>query len=264
MTKLQEDSPLAFVAIQAALKAGNLLKRGFGTHFVVSTKTDEKDLVTEFDRTAERTIIECIKEQFPSHNFIGEESGFNKSDDNSVCWIIDPLDGTMNFAHQIPLFAVSIAAVVKDKIEVAVVYDPMTNELFVAQRGSGAFLNGTRLKVSSTADLKNAVVATGFPYSITATKKETLNLFTHFVDIGIPIRILGSSVLSLAYVAAGRFDAYYGSNLNMWDTAAGQLLVEEAGGKTTPIDYTTQNFLQKSNIAATNAHLHPKIISLLK
>ena len=158
------DSPLAFIAIQAALKAGIFLRKGFGTQFSIAHKANPQDLVTEFDRNAEKLIIDLIQEQFPGHAFLAEESGASNDNDAPVRWIIDPLDGTMNFAHHIPLFAVSIAAIVGKNIEVGVIYHPMADELFVAQRGRGAYLNGIRLHVSSIKEMQSAVGCTGFPY----------------------------------------------------------------------------------------------------
>lgn len=257
------DSSLAFVAIQAALKAGNLLRKGFGTQFSISSKANAQDLVTEYDKAAEDVIINFIREQFTGHSFLAEESGASESNHAPVCWIIDPLDGTMNFTHHIPLFAVSIAAYIDERVELGVIYHPMAEELFVAQRGRGAYLNGTRLHVSAVSEMQSAVSATGFPYGLTTLRQKSTEQFINFVDIGNPIRIIGSAALTLAYVAAGRFDAYWGTFLKPWDMAAGKLLVEEAGGKTTHFDASPLDIFQQPNIVATNALLHDAVLAFL-
>jgi myo-inositol-1(or 4)-monophosphatase len=264
MTSQILNSPLAFVAIQAALKAGHLLRRGFGTRFSINSKANAQDLVTDFDKIAEETIISFIRQHFPDHAFLAEESGESGVNQSPFLWIIDPLDGTMNFAHHIPLFTVSIAVSINSRVEIGVIYQPMTEELFTVQRGRGAYLNGTRLEVSQIADMQNAVGATGFPYDINYIREKYLGQFVNFLNVGNPIRIIGSACLNLAYVAAGRFDVYWGTYLQPWDIAAGKLLVEEAGGKVTHFDGTKYETSRQPDLVATNRILHPIVLNFLK
>lgn len=261
MPCFSNDSSLAFVGIQAALHAGQILRKGFGSNFVISSKTSALNLVTEFDKASEKAIIDLINEQYPDHAFLAEESGSSESKGDVVRWIIDPLDGTMNFVHHIPLFAISIAAMVGDKVEVGIIYQPMTDELFVAQRGRGAYLNGKRLQVSDVSDIQLAVGATGFPYDQQDKRELAIDQFNRFLGIGNPIRIIGSAALNLAYVAAGRFDVFWGANLYPWDVAAGKLLVEEAGGLMTHYDGTAHNMFEQPSVLATNSLLHQIMLS---
>lgn len=255
-------SPLTLVAVEAALKAGNLLRKGFGTKFAISSKESINDLVTAFDLLSEKTIINHITNYFPNHSFLAEESGDIKKNDASVRWIIDPLDGTMNFSHHIPMFCISIAAMVGNTIEVGVIYDPLLKELFLAERGFGAYLNHKRIYVSSLDDIKTAVLATGFPVGSHELRKMGIEQFIRFLDHSNPIRLLGSAALTLAYIAAGRFDLYWSSNLKPWDVAAGTLLIEEAGGKITHFDGSKHDMFQNSNTLATNRLLHDYALTL--
>lgn len=257
-------SPLTVAAIEAALTAGTILREGFGTKFTVSSKESAHDLVTEFDNLAEVAIIKHLKHRFPNHTFLAEESGQSEEIDAPVRWIIDPLDGTLNFAHQIPMFCVSIAAMVGETIEVGVIYDPLLKELFVAERGYGAYLNNKRIYVSAVDEVRNAVLATGFPFGSSAMREVSTEQFMRFLENANPIRLLGSAALTLAYVAAGRFDIYWGSNLKPWDVAAGHLLINEAGGKITHFDGTEHNLFQTSNTLATNALLHLDAVAILQ
>lgn len=256
-------SPLTIPAIDAARKAGSILREGFGTKFRVTSKESIHDVVTEFDQSAEETIISHLRQNFPSHSFLAEESGQSPQGTGDVCWIIDPLDGTMNFARHIPLFCVSIAAVIGTQVEVGVIYDPLLNELFVAEKGFGAFLNDKPIHVSPIEDIKMAVLATGFPYSAGAMKDRIVQ-FSNFLENDNPIRLLGSAALTLAYIATGRFDIYWGSNLKPWDVAAGNLLIEEAGGKITHFDGSAYDLFQVSNTLATNASLHSQALTILQ
>lgn len=257
-------SPLAFVAIQSALNAGKLLEKGFGTQFEVSSKANALDLVTAYDKAAEELIIGCIKEHFPDHAFLAEESGANYIEGAPVTWVIDPLDGTLNFAHHIPLFAVSIAAMIDGKTEVGIIYQPLTKELFIAQAGYGAYLNGTRMSVSSVADMQYAVGATSFPYGEPETRHASITQFLNFLEVGHPIRIIGSAALNLAYVAAGRFDVCWGPNWKPWDVAAGKLLVQEAGGHITHYDGRSHDMFLDYSVVASNKLLHTTALSFLQ
>ncbi len=248
------NSELLTLAIELALQAGELLKQGFGTSYEIAKKEGHHNLVTSYDRLSESVISNSILSRFPSHGFLGEESGKQKS--GEVLWIVDPLDGTVNFAHNIPLFSVSIAAVIESTIVAAAVYQPMTNELFWAEQGKGAFLNGKPIRVSSQKELHEAYLATGFPYNVNENPFHCIETFDRMTRQGIPLRRLGSAAIDLAYVAAGRFDGYWEVSLEPWDFAAGHLLVEEAGGSITRYDGSICNILEKGPVLATNRLLH--------
>jgi myo-inositol-1(or 4)-monophosphatase len=241
-------------AIDAAQKAGKLLKSGFRTNFSISSKTQIHDLVTEYDLKSEAIIIETIRNTFPDHDILTEESGHHASD-GDITWIIDPLDGTVNFAHGIPLFCISIAAMKGEDILCGVIYAPMSDELFISEKGKGAMMNGQPCRISSQNSLINAFLVTGFPYSVKDNPEHCIEHFSHFVGMGLPIRRLGSAALDLAYIASGRFDGFWEVALQPWDMAAGALLVREAGGIV--IDYAGNelNVLHSSSIIAGNAEI---------
>jgi myo-inositol-1(or 4)-monophosphatase len=264
MTKSNsEHSVFSFVAIQAALRAGQLLRQGFGTDFQITSKPGKQNLVTEYDKASESCIIATILDHFPHHAFLAEESGMTSGSQSSVLWIIDPLDGTVNYAHNIPVFSVSIAAAIHNEIVCGVVYQPMTDELFIAENGRGAYLNGNKLQVSSIKDIDSSFLATGFPYNVHENPLHCIDHFSKMTRRGIPIRRLGSAAIDLAYVAAGRFDAYWEVTLHPWDLAAGKLLVEEAGGKVTHYDGAPHEIFGTKTMLATNGLLHPQMISYL-
>ncbi|MBI3236694.1 MAG: inositol monophosphatase [Chlamydiales bacterium] len=258
-----DPSHLTFIAIQAALSAGDLLRKGFGTSFRIDSKPGKQNLVTEYDNASENRILSLISKEFPSHGFLAEESGKSSGSNHDVLWVIDPLDGTLNFAHQIPLFTISIAATVDGKPVSGVIYQPMSQELFVAERGKGSYLNGNRIFVTKTEHLEKAAMATGFPYNVDKNPFHCIEKFAHMTQLGVPIRRLGSAALDLAYVAAGRFDAYWEVSLHPWDMAAGKLLVEEAGGKVTHWDGSLHPVFCNESILATNHKLHETMISHL-
>ncbi len=253
------------LAIDAALIAGEILRKGYGTNYKISKKEGKNNLVTEYDFKSERAIIEKIQSVFPNHNFLAEESGLtetkNKNNDNIIRWIIDPLDGTVNFAHSIPIFSVSIAAELNNEIICGVVYQPLLKELFVAERGYGAFLNEDKIRVSQNKNISTSFCVTGFPYSNTSKKSNILKIFNKLIGNGIPVRRLGSAALDLSYVAAGRFDFFWEEKLKPWDVAAGKLLVEEAGGKIT--QYNGKDYyIYDDTILATNKILHNDCLEL--
>jgi myo-inositol-1(or 4)-monophosphatase len=263
MQKQTYHSPLTAPAIEAARKAGRILCDGFGKKFTISSKESIHDVVTEFDRAAEEAIISHLKNLFPSHSFLAEESGRSENDTGEICWIIDPLDGTMNFARHIPIFCICIAAVAGSRVETGVIYNPMLDELFVAERGFGAYLNGKRLHVSQVNEMKMAMLATGFPYS-SGDVHNLIVQFSNFLKHANPIRQMGSAALALAYIAAGRFDIFWALNLRPWDVAAAHLLIEEAGGKITHFDGSPYDLFRVSNILATNHLLHQQALAFLK
>lgn len=260
-------SKLAFIAEQAAIKAGELLRQGFYTEVKTTRKTSHHDVVTIFDTKSEDCIFSIIKESFPTHIFLGEESGLSAEPQGKVVWIVDPLDGTMNFSRQIPIFTISIAAVYNNQVLCGVIYQPMTNELFVAQKGKGALLNGRKIRVSSIDNLSHGVYAIGFPYITDSEYQSNINLCLNLLKRGSPIRNLGSGALNMAYIAAGRFDGFWIPSLYSWDMAAGMLMVEEAGGKVTRQNGKSfDNFAVTSSLdlLATNGHLHDEILKELK
>lgn len=253
MQELQET------AIKAAITAGKILKEGFGTSFDISHKGYINNLVTEYDTRSEETIIKIITEKFPSHSFLAEESGKSGQIDSSeIKWIIDPLDGTVNYAHNVPIYCVSIAAEYKGELVCGAIYNPMLDELFTAVKGGGAFLNDRQIKVSQNASLKSALMVTGFPYQLGKHKFDAPKLFLKLVSGGIPVRRLGSAALDLTYVAAGRFDGFWEIFLKPWDVAAGVLILNEAGGKISQYDgkpYT----IYDDNLIATNGLIHQQL-----
>ena len=258
-------SDLTLAAIQAALNAGELLVRGFGTTFNISSKEGMQNLVTEYDNAAQDLIISNLQKNFPEHQFLGEEDKKKQTiDSQKIVWIIDPLDGTVNFARSIPIFAVSIAAALGKDILCGVVYYPMMNELFIAEKNKGAYLNGKRLKVSKRQSFKEAFIATGFPYDVDQNPLHCIERFSSFAKMGIPLRRMGSAAIDLSYVAAGRFDAFWEVGLHSWDLAAGKLMIEEAGGKVSHYDGKEHQLYGYFNTLASNGLLHQKMVDLLK
>ncbi|TAE29730.1 MAG: inositol monophosphatase [Candidatus Kapaibacterium sp.] len=256
-------SALLDVARTTAIEAGHLLRDGFGTSFRVDNKEGRHNLVTEYDHKAEKLIIARIKEHFPDHIFLAEESGASGTPAHTVRWIIDPLDGTVNFAHSIPIFCVSIGAEMNGELLCGVIYAPMTNELFTASKGGGAFLDGQQIHVSTTEKLDDAILVTGFPYNAASNPHGCLEHFTRFVSMGLPVRRLGSAAIDLAYLAAGRFDGYWEVSLQAWDVAAGKLILHEAGGTMTQYDGTTEHSLFHGTMLATNGRIHAEMSSIL-
>ena len=255
-----DRSFLTLLAVNAALQAGELLRQGFYTPFQVESKGGLHNLVTEYDKIAEKCIISTISSHFPTHSILAEESGEQYKKNSDVLWIIDPLDGTVNFAHHIPIFCVSIGVALEQQIVSGVVYSPMLQELFVAEKGKGAYLNGKPLHVSSVSQVEKAFMSTGFPYNVEKNPLHCIDRFAQMQIKGVPIRRLGSAALDLAYVAAGRYDAFWELNLNPWDTAAGTLLIEEAGGKLSQYNGEEYNCISHKTIVATNGHLHREMI----
>lgn len=262
--KQSDLSHLTLIGIEAALQAGELLKQGYGTPYQVSAKTGIHNLVTEYDYKAEQCIIEFLKKEFPNSSFLAEERGAEGSDESELLWIIDPLDGTVNFAHHLPLFSVSIAAMEKGELVSGIVYQPMTHELFVAQKNAGAFLNGAKLNVTKTTELKQGFLATGFPYNLAENPGDCIGHFTDILRQGVPIRRLGVASLDLCYVAAGRFDGFFEISLAPWDCAAGTLIIEEAKGKVTTWQEEPFDLFAYSSILASNSSLHTKIAKVLQ
>lgn len=253
-------SHLTHVAVLAATKAGELLRKGFGSNFQITSKSGKHNLVTEYDNLAENLIVDLILSHYPQHAILAEERGAQGSRENSVLWVIDPLDGTVNFAHNIPCFAVSIAACLDGEVLSSVIYQPLLDELFVAEKEHGAYLNNRKLAVTKTSDLTEAIAATGFPYNTYENPLHCIDHFAYMAKLGIPLRRMGSAALDLAYVAAGRFDAFWEVSLNPWDWAAGKLLVEEAGGRFTDFTGEPYSILEEGPILVSNGPLHHQLI----
>jgi myo-inositol-1(or 4)-monophosphatase len=255
------DPLLLATAIEAVLDAGRVQMAAFGRPMQVDLK-GEIDLVTEVDRAVERTFRALIADRFPDHLVLGEE--LQEGDPLSApvpgyCWVFDPVDGTTNFAHGLPIFCSSLGLEVDGRVEVAAVYDPTRRELFTAERGQGARLNGAPLRVSSTQRVFDSVLVTGFPYDVHRYGAHVLGLFGHFIGRSRAVRRLGSAALDLCYVAAGRLDGYWEQRLKPWDTCAGALIVEEAGGRVTTWDGTPYQSRDLA-LVASNGHVHDEML----
>ncbi len=247
--------------VTLAKQAGAILREGYGTAVESRGKDGRHNLVTEYDLRVESFLFDALRELAPGSGFLGEEGGAVEGV-TDLQWVVDPLDGTVNFAHGIPIFCTSIGAVVNGTTELGVIYHPLLDETFTALRGSGAWLNGRKIGVSATTELSNAILVTGFPYNVSTNPEACIDQFAAIVGRGLPVRRLGSAALDLAYTAAGRFDAFWEVHLNAWDMAAGALLVEEAGGRVT--HYHQRPFtLGHDSIIATNGHLHAELAEAL-
>ncbi len=261
MTKMVDE--LLETAKSAARIAGDILKEGFGTTFKIDNKQGRNNLVTEYDYASEKAIINHIKSKYPNHKFLAEESGSTGSkNEDEVIWVIDPLDGTVNFAHSIPIFSVSIAALYRGELLCGVIYQPLLDELFYAGKGKGSFLNDRQISVSPSDDIHTSLLVTGFPYNVDKNPYNCVDTFVKIVLNGIPIRRLGSAALDLAYVACGRFDGFWEADLHPWDLAAGVIIVEEAGGKVSKYDGKPFN-IYDITILATNGIIHEQIMDVI-
>jgi myo-inositol-1(or 4)-monophosphatase len=246
------------VALEAARRAGGVLRDGFGVRPQIKYK-GAVDLVTETDERAEEVIREVLLGAYPAYGVLGEEGGEIVGDEDAR-WIVDPLDGTTNFAHGFPMFAVSIALEKAGEVVLGVVHDPIRGETFVAERGRGARLNDESIGASETEELVRALVVTGLPYDRDEVPT-AVELFGRFATRAQDMRRLGSAALDLCYVASGRLDAYYERGIHAWDVAAAGLVLEEAGGKIT--DYKGRPFeLEGKEVVASNGRLHPALIEL--
>ena len=245
-------------AIEAAKVAGQVLRDRFGQRLDVQYK-GEVDLVTEVDEKAEQTIKKALREAFPAYGILAEEGG-SLPGEGDTRWVVDPLDGTTNYAHGLPFFCVSIALERAGEVILGVVHDPMVQETYVAERGGGATLNGQPIGVSNTDEPIRALLATGFPYD-RDEMSAVLDLFGRFAMRTQGMRRLGSAALDLCYVAAGRLDGYYERGVKAWDIAAGVVILEEAGGKIT--DYRGHELdLEGEEVVASNGLLHPALVGV--
>lgn len=250
------------VAVAAAQQAGKLIADAYRTDFRVDYKQGATtNLVTEVDRRSEAAIIEALSKAFPDHRILAEEGGEGSQKESSYKWIVDPLDGTTNFAHGFPAFCVSIGLEVEGRVALGVVYDPLRQELFEAEAGKGAFLNGERLRVSRAAALDKALLVTGFAYDQEG-RRSNLDHFSRFAMRAQGIRRTGSAAIDLCYVASGRIDGFWELKLFPWDVAAGSLIVAEAGGRVT--DFAGHPYsIYSDKILASNGLVHEAMIAVL-
>jgi len=245
-----------------ACQAGAILRASYGRHLEVNHK-GLLDLVTEADHRSEAFLLAEIQHHFPNHRVIAEESGGLPGSDEQV-WYVDPLDGTVNFAHNIPIFTVSIGFAEKGKMQLGVVYDPMRDECFSAERGKGAFLDGQPIHPAVAADLDNSLLVTGFPYDIRSNPSNNLNHYVHLSLRSQGVRRLGSAAMDLCYVAAGRFDGYWETALNSWDVAAGGLIAEESGAIVTNMNGEANYLSTPVSIVAANPTVHALLMVELR
>lgn len=253
-------------AIETAEAAGVVLRERYEGNVTVRAKSSAVDLVTDVDQVAETLILGRIREQYPDHRIFSEESLHDASvfAGDAPVWAVDPLDGTVNYAHGVPIFAVSVALLEGGRPVLGVIVDPMRGETFTAERGQGAFLNGRRLRVSQTVDLGQALLATGFPYSRATDPDNNLDAFDYLMPRTRGVRRVGSAALDMAWLAAGRFDAYWELGLQPYDWAAGWLLVEEAGGRVTDFVGRPWGIHDgPSRLAVSNALLHDALVAAL-
>jgi myo-inositol-1(or 4)-monophosphatase len=249
------------VGVTAARRGAEVLCSYFGTALTVKKKS-AVELVTQADVEAEKTIIKTIRETYPDHSIIAEESGHSKKE-TDYQWIIDPLDGTTNFAHHLPLYCISIGFAVKKRVCVGVVLNPEGDELFVAIADQGATLNGRSIQVSDTDDIAESLLVTGFPYDFKKNIPAIQQRFVNCLEASLGIRRLGSAALDLCYVACGRFEGFWEQNLKPWDTAAGFCIAQEAGARVT--DFSDRAFTtDKNEILATNCQIHKQMLALLQ
>lgn len=256
------DDLLLHAAKDIAIEAGEILLQKLGRLSSIETKTAHWDIVTEADLASEKLIVEMLEDKFPEHDILSEECGLISKGKSSLRWVIDPLDGTTNYSHGLPYFAVSIGLVSHDDFLVGVIYNPFHKELFHAAKGKGAFLNDKPISVSKTSEMAHCLLATGLSHKPRDISEENYIDFHSFTRKSQGVRRLGSAALEMAYIAAGRLDGYWERNLKEWDIAAGCIIVQEAGGLATdhqgsPITAST------CNVVAANPWIHEKIIEIL-
>jgi myo-inositol-1(or 4)-monophosphatase len=243
------------------MTAGKIMKENFNSSFNISNKEGINNLVTEIDHKSEAAIIAVVNQNHPGHSILSEETGAIIQD-SSIKWIIDPIDGTVNYANGIPICAVSIGIEKEGVMIAGAVYNPFIDEFFMAEKGKGASLNEKSISVSTTKEVVKSCLVTGFPYTYLDSENGPLDVFSRFIKKGIPVRRLGSAAVDLCWVAAGRFDGFYEHKLEVWDSAAGWLIVEEAGGKVSRLDGSPFNpYLH--GIIASNGVLHEELVAIV-
>lgn len=259
----REETCMIQLAIEAALEAGKYLKQSIGNIKTVETKLgQETNLVTEIDKKSEELIIGRIRKKYPDHDILAEESG-SHIQKSEYRWIIDPLDGTLNFTHGVPLYSVSIAVEHRGEIVAGVVYEPNLGDLFTAEKGKGAFLNQRPIRVSKVDRLIESMLVTGFPYTIRDNPDNAVQHFVNMLMKAQGIRRLGSAAVDLSYVACGRFEGFWEVSLSPWDMAAGVLLVQEAGGRFTDFRGSASSVYGKQ-VLATNGLVHDLLVEILE
>jgi myo-inositol-1(or 4)-monophosphatase len=247
--------------IEISKEAGSVIKKGFGEKLTLEYKTNVTDFVTNIDKASEKMIIDFIAEEFPKHNILAEESGGDNKG-SEYTWVIDPLDGTMNFANGLPIFAVSIGVIKGAELVAGVVYDVMNDVIFAAEKGSGAFQNDKKISVKNNSELEKAFVVTGFPYNIVDNPDRAMERFNSMLKHATGVRRLGSAALDLCYVANGIFDGFWEVSLKPWDMAAGMLLVKEAGGMLSDFDNKEVTVFTKQ-LLASNGYLHRSLLDVI-
>jgi len=253
--------PCKQVAVKAAYQAAGILRSRFGNISRIYKK-DAVEIVTEADTESEKEIISCIRARFPEHSILSEEAG-QKDGNDEFRWVIDPLDGTVNFAHQVPIFCISIALTYRDDIVLGVVLNPVDGELYTALRGQGSQLNGRPIRVSTPTAVSESLLVTGFPYHVRKVFEPIMARYGNCLKASQAVRRLGSAALDICYVACGRFEGFWEQFLKPWDTAAGALIAAEAGASVTT--FSDQPFkLGDQEILVTNGHIHEEMIGLLE
>ncbi|HVC48757.1 MAG TPA: inositol monophosphatase family protein [Burkholderiales bacterium] len=254
--------PMLSIAVKAARRASSIINRAAtDVDLLQVTNKGPADYVSEVDRASEAAIIEILRSSYPTHAFLGEEGG--KLGDSEYVWIIDPLDGTTNFLHGLPHYAISIALKHRGVLTQAVIYEPTRNELFTATRGAGAFLNDRRIRVSRRDKLTNSLIGTGFPFREFSSVDRYLAIFRETMQKCAGLRRPGAASLDLAYVAAGRYDGFFETGLSPWDIAAGVLIIQEAGGICT--DWQgEENYLETGQVVCGNPKIFTQLLSIIK
>tara|TARA_Y100001934_G_scaffold271085_1_gene357056 strand:- start:189 stop:971 length:783 start_codon:yes stop_codon:yes gene_type:complete len=250
------------IAVEAALKAGKILSERANDIGKISFK-EFQDPVTEVDHLAEQAIISTIKKSFPDHDFLAEESGDIQGSNSSSKWIIDPLDGTLNYSHGYPCYCVSIAFEQEGEVKVGVIYNPCLDELFVAEKGQGAILNGKPIRVSTIPTLKKSLLVTGFAPRVVKSEKDNLDHFCNFMKACQAVRRPGSAAMDLVYTAMGRFEGFWERGLHPWDVAAGLLIILEAGGKASKFDGSSTHIYDQE-ILVSNGLVHRQMVDVLQ
>ena len=248
-------------ATQAVLRAGAIQREKAGQEIEIHHK-GTIDIVTEVDKACEDAIVATLRERFPDHDIVSEETDLGRTGSRFV-WYTDPLDGTTNYAHGYPFYCASVALTIAGEVVAGAVYDPVKDELFTAEKGGGSFLNGRRLRVSERTDLVSSLLVTGFPYDVRDDLEGKLALFTRFMGEARAVRRDGAAALDLAYVGAHRYDGFWEERLNPWDMLAGILIVHEAGGRTSRFDGTPVGTMADSIVAA-NPALHGRMLEVLR
>ncbi|OIO81450.1 MAG: inositol monophosphatase [Candidatus Omnitrophica bacterium CG12_big_fil_rev_8_21_14_0_65_43_15] len=258
------DSIYIKVAKEAAQKAGKYMIKRMGNYGRVSYKSNNTiNLVTEVDKKSEEIIIKHIRRSFPEHDFLAEESGASRSKRSGYKWIIDPIDGTTNYAHSLGIFCASIGLEKNGQVIAGVVHDPSRDELFCAEKNKGAYLNNKRIHVSAVNNISESMLVTGFAYNIKEAKYTNIENFKNFLLASQAVRRLGSAAIDLCYVACGRFDGFWEVGLNPWDTAAGSLIAEEAGAELADFKGSKYSIYDKQ-ILASNGKIHKQMLKILK